>query len=78
MEQAYVQRIEQLLRDCPQGSKCHNQEAGNLCKAKDVGMELFVECLEENPFECICATYFAQSWYCACPPRVHIAKELNQ
>jgi hypothetical protein len=78
MEQAYVQRIEQLIRDCPEGSKCHNREVRNLCKARDLGMELFVECLEENPFECVCSVSFGDSWYCSCPPRVHIAKEFER
>jgi hypothetical protein len=78
MEKTYVQRMEQLIGSFPEGSKCHKLGVENLCKARDIGMESFVLCLEEEPFECISSVFFAHSWYCSCPPRVHIAKELKK
>ena len=77
MEQAYVQRLEQLIEYFPEGSKCHQQGVEKLCKARDIGMDSFVECLEKEPLECVCAIHCAHSWYCSCPPRIRIAKELN-
>jgi len=78
MEETYVRRMEQLIGSFPEGSKCHEQDVENLCKARDIGMESFVLCLEKKPSECISAVFFAHSWYCSCPPRVHIAKELKK
>jgi hypothetical protein len=74
MEQIYVQKIEQLLKYCPEGSKCHKQKVENLCKAEDVGLESFLQCLEKAPFECTSALSYDGSYYCACRPRVYIAK----
>ncbi|MBW2566270.1 MAG: hypothetical protein JRE24_05150 [Deltaproteobacteria bacterium] len=78
MEETYAQRMEQLIGSFPEGSKCHKRDVENLCKARDIGMDSFVLCLEEKPFECISSVCFARSWYCSCPPRVHIAKELKK
>jgi hypothetical protein len=71
------QTIEELLKDCPSGCKCHQNDIENLCKARDLGMKSFIECLEENPFDCNSAISYGHSWYCSCPPRIRIAKELR-
>ncbi|MBW2174001.1 MAG: hypothetical protein JRF64_05040 [Deltaproteobacteria bacterium] len=74
MEQAYMERIGELVKDCPGSCKCHTQGVENLCKASDVGLETLVECKEDNPSECNHSVYYGQTWYCSCHPRVFIAK----
>ena len=42
-----------------------------------VGLEGLVECLEGNPF-CEFSLSFGYSWFCQCPIRVYVAKELGK
>jgi hypothetical protein len=77
MDKEHKQRIEELIRDCPPGSKCRDQGVDSLCKAKDVGLQSFVECLEENPLECSFSLAFGDVHYCLCRPRTYIAKIFN-
>ncbi len=47
------------------------------CKVKDIGVEGFVECLEEKPQLCPFSISFGYSNWCKCPVGVHRAKELK-
>jgi hypothetical protein len=78
MEKEYDQWMEELIKHCPPDCKCHKQGIKNLCKARDVGLESFAECMEENPLECTFALPYDGSYYCKCGPRVYIAKFLRQ
>lgn len=78
MEQVHVQRVERLAEYCPEGCKFHKLCVQNLCKAKDVGLETFVRCLEQEPIACDCSLFFADAWFCSCAPRVYIAKTLRK
>jgi hypothetical protein len=74
METEHTQEIQEIIRECSPGCKCHGQEYGELCKARDIGLETFVECLDERPFECPYAISYGRISYCSCPPRVKIAQ----
>jgi hypothetical protein len=71
-------KIAELIRQCPEGCKCHETDLEELCMARDIGLKTFVECLEEKPFECECSISYGSVSYCSCPARVYIAKSLNQ
>jgi hypothetical protein len=77
MKQEYVQRMEELLKDCPKGLKISKSEVGIPCKTKDMGLESFFECLEKNPYTCRYHLHFGDSFLCRCPVRISIAKELQ-
>lgn len=47
------------------------------CKARDVGLETIVECLDEHPDECEFSVPLSGTDYCASPVRVYIVKNLN-
>ena len=78
MKQAHMQQIEEHTKCCPEGCKCHNGGIDSFCKAEDVGLETFVECLEEEAFNCASSVSFADSYYCKCLLRVYIAKKLKK
>lgn len=78
MEQAHMHKIERLMEYDPEGCKCHKDGLDDPCKAKDLGLESFVECLEENPLECVSSFTFADSHYCYCPLRVYMANKLKK
>jgi hypothetical protein len=63
---------------CPKDFQCYEQGFENLCKAEDVGLETFLECLEKRPHECPFSIPYARVFYCSCPLRVYIAKELKK
>lgn len=63
---------------CPKDFKCCESAFQQLCKAKDIGMESFLECLEDNPLNCTFSLSYADSYYCRCPLRVYLAKELDK
>ena len=64
--------------DCPKGFKCCDAGAGKICKARDIGRETVLECLEKYPEECKFAVPFSKAYYCQCPLRVHIAKQIKE
>ena len=64
--------------ECRKGFKCCEEDFTNVCKAKDVGMDSFLKCLEENPQQCEFAMSFGYSYLCKCPLRINIARKLNK
>jgi hypothetical protein len=69
MDQEHRLEIEEIIDslECPYDFKWYKQESENLCKAQDVGLETFVECLEEHPHECPFSRDLAGIHYCKCP-----------
>jgi hypothetical protein len=78
MEKELENKIEELVgkSGCPKGFTCCIGGLEGLCKAQDVG--LATECLEENPFECSFSVPFGGLYYCECPLRIYIAKNLKK
>ena len=72
-------RIEEIISkmECPKGFVCYKSGFADMGKAKDVGMESFVECMEDNPQMCRHVLFFGPTAFCQCPLRVYIAKELK-
>jgi hypothetical protein len=77
-EEAFVQEMEKLAQYCPKDCTFHKHGMQDLCKASDVGLITFVQCLEEKPSACNCSLYFADSWFCKCAPRIYIATNLHK
>jgi hypothetical protein len=81
MEQDHQKEIERIIGQlkCPKDFVCYKSGFETLCKAEDVGMESYLACLEEHSFECkFSVGFFGDRYYCACPLRVYIAKELKK
>jgi hypothetical protein len=71
--------IEEIIgkMKCPKNFKCYKSGYENLCKAKDVGLESYLECLEGNPSACKFLIMHRNIFYCSCPLRVYIAKKIE-
>jgi len=69
-------RIKEIIgqMQCPKDFKCANSGFENLCKTQDLGLETFLECLEEDPSNCKFAIFFGDAFFCQCPLRVYLAK----
>jgi hypothetical protein len=63
-----------LPKDC----KWFEPGLGFSCKAKDVGLDCYVECLEKNSHRCPFLVSYADSYFCISPARVYVAKELEK
>jgi len=73
-------QVEEIIghMECPKDFRCYKSGYENLCKARDIGIESFLECLEEDPEGCTFSfAFFGYSYFCQCPLRVYIAKELK-
>jgi hypothetical protein len=74
-------KIEEIMQgmQCPKNFKCADSGFEGLCKAKDFGLETYLECLEENPGNCSFALSFGYSYFfCECPLRVFLGKKLKK
>ncbi len=80
MEQDHQKEIERIIGQlkCSKDFECYTSGFETLCKAKDVGMESHLQCLEEHPFECKLSVVFGGVHYCSCPLRIYIAKKLKK
>ena len=76
----YENEIEQIIREsnCHQDFICYRSGYGNLCKAEDIGLESFLECLEESPEECPFSLSYGNVHFCHCRVRFYIAKNLRK
>ena len=79
MKEDMEKKAREIVGDlqCPKDFKCCKGGFNNLCKAKDIGMETFLKCLEEKP-RCKFACRIGYSNYCTCPLRIHIIKHLGK
>jgi hypothetical protein len=80
VEQDHEKKLKELIGDlvCPKDFKCCTEGLENLCKARDVGLETVVECLEEDPYVCPFSMSLGGMYYCKCPVRVYITKKLKK
>ncbi|MGD9022224.1 MAG: hypothetical protein PVJ62_00450 [Deltaproteobacteria bacterium] len=80
MNQEQKLKVEEIIGQlqCPYNFKCYKMGLKDLCKARDIGLESHLECLEERPYKCKFSVAFGHSYFCYCPLRVYIAKELKR
>jgi hypothetical protein len=82
MEQTYVE-----IRDLITGlaglkvlidNKRYKPGVGFSCKAKDVGLNCYAECLEIDANSCPFSFSYGSGYYCTSPVRTFIAKGLKK
>ncbi|UCD88191.1 MAG: hypothetical protein JSV01_10775 [Desulfobacterales bacterium] len=59
-------------------SERYQPGAGFTCKAKDIGLDCYAECLEKDSNSCPFSVPYGRAYYCTSPARVYIAKELEK
>ena len=79
MKESHKKQIEKIIKamECSKDFKCYKSGFTDICKAKDIGRESVLECTGEYSYGCEFREYFGGSYYCKCPLRVYIAKELK-
>ena len=77
MDRKFKNTIRRILKSCPERCKCRQRGVENPCHVRDVGLKTFVQCLEENAFDCFHQITFGGTHYCSCRVCVYIAKGLR-
>jgi hypothetical protein len=80
MEQISKSEIEEIIAGlkCQKDFICCESGLKNLCSAKDIGIESFLECLEKKPTSCQFSVPFGLMHLCQCPLRVYLYKKLKK
>jgi hypothetical protein len=73
-------KIKKILGDikCPQEFCCMETGFDKSCKARDVGLEGYLECLEEDAAVCPFSVPYGSTHFCKCPLRIYICKNLGK
>lgn len=80
MEQDHIKRIEEIIRGmkCEKDFRCCKPGFGNLCKARDKGLEGYLDCIDKDSDRCEFRLPFGNGFFCRCPLRVYIGKKLTK
>jgi hypothetical protein len=84
MDEKTKKELEEIIGEmkCPKDFRCYKSGLGVLCRAKEIGLETFLECLEENPRDCKfsikVSASFPKIYLCQCPLRYYIFKKLKK
>jgi hypothetical protein len=63
--------------ECPKDFRCYKSGFEVLCKAKDIGLDSFLVCLDEDPPDCTFSLTYGKKYFCQCPVRIEVARKLR-
>ena len=78
LETELQKQIEDIIDtiQCPKNFECYTSGFTKLCRARDIGLDSFVACLNRDPFACKFSIRFGELFFCQCALRVCISKKL--
>ncbi len=80
MKEIHKTELKRIAEDqsCPKLLQCYTTGFEILCKARDIGLQNLIECLEENPDKCPFSMSFPGVACCKCAVRVYICKNIGK
>ena len=80
MKEEDKKKIEEIMSGlkCEKNFNCADSGFEILCKAKDIGLDNYLDCLESDPQKCNFVLSFGDGYMCQCPVRVYLAKKLKK
>jgi len=80
MKAEVSKKIEEIMdgMKCPKDFTCEESGFERLCRAEDIGFENHLLCLEVNPFQCNFSVIVETKYFCTCPLRVYLRKNLKK
>ena len=80
MENSHEKTIGKIISriQCTKHTKCYESNFENICKAEDKGLPVHLVCLEDKPQDCHFSLSIGEEFYCGCPLRFYIARELKK
>jgi len=72
--------IEEIMAGmhCPKNFVYAESGFDILCKARDFGLDNYLECLESDPQSCSFTLPFGNVFFCQCPLRVYLGEKLKK
>ena len=79
MDEKTKKEIEEIIgkMQCPRDFRCYQSGLETLCKAKTVGTNDLLVCLEKKPLKCKFVSV-KKGYVCECPLRYYIFKKLKK
>lgn len=80
LDKKQIEQIEEIMgrTRCQKDFECYKSGFSKVGKARDIGIKNFVECLVDNPASCNHSMAFGNGYFCKCPLRIYIAKNLEK
>ncbi len=80
MEAHHKEALEKLASgiECPRNNMCAESGFEVFGKARDRGLEGYLECMDDFAPRCKFAVHFGSGYYCRCPVRVYAGKKLGK
>jgi hypothetical protein len=80
MKEEDRRKIDEIIGqfNCPKNFKCAASGFDNLCKAKDIGVDTHLLCLDKAPALCRFSLKADLEYLCSCPLRIYLAKHLKK
>ena len=80
MDTSLTKEIEIIMKvlECPKDFVCYKSGFKRLCRAEDIGLQSFLQCLEMNPLDCKFSLEYGGLFICRCPLRKRIKKNLKK
>ncbi len=80
MDDSIRKEIEEIIGQmkCPKGCVCYKSGFRDMCKAREFGIEDYLECLEDNPYECKFSIPYGTLYFCKCPLRYYLEKNCKK
>ena len=80
MEKQILQQVDEIRKrmKCIKGFHCAESGFEKLCKAIDIGLKRHLLCLENASAACDFSLLLDRKYYCACPLRVYLTKNLQK
>jgi hypothetical protein len=79
IDKKHIAKIKKMARKiaCSMDFRCYKSDFKDICKAKDIGLQSYILCLDKNPQKCNFSIFFFDENLCKCPMRIYLLKELN-
>jgi len=80
MEEKIKETIAEIMGElqCSSNFACAESGFEAMCKARRVGFDDYLECLESDPTQCRFATPFLDAYRCQCPVRGYVFEKLGK
>ena len=80
MKQVLKKKLKEITgqTQCHHASCCIDTEFDKSCKVRDVGIKDYLVCLEEGASLCQFSVKYGNTFFCSCPLRVYIYKNLSK
>ncbi len=80
MEKKSKKKVDEIRAEmqCEKNFTCLENNYKSLCKARDMGLEGYVECIDDGVLGCHFSLPFGNSYFCRCPLRVHLVKHADR